>query len=94
VSGKEALDLGLVTELAADPEAAARDLASELAERSPDALASAKRLFNDTWTASPRRTFARERIEQLFLLLNANTRAAREAALAKVAPQFGPRRRR
>jgi enoyl-CoA hydratase/carnithine racemase len=94
VSGKEALDLGLVTELAADPETAARDLASELAKRSPDALASAKRLFNDTWTASPRRTFARERIEQLLLLFNANTRAAREAAFAKVPPQFGPRRRR
>src|SRR6478736_4178506 len=69
-SGKEAKDLGLVTQLAA-----------------------AKRLFNQTWTASPRRTFARERVEQLFLLFNANTKAAREAALKKVAPQFGPRSR-
>ena len=93
-SGKEANDLGLVTELAADPEAAATDLARELATRSPDQLAAAKRLFNDTWTASPRRTFARERVEQLFLLFNANTRAAREAATRKVAPQFGPRTRR
>ena len=42
----------------------------------------------------PRRTFARERVEQLFLLFNANTKAAREAALKKVAPQFGPRPRR
>jgi enoyl-CoA hydratase/carnithine racemase len=94
VSGKEALDLGLVTELAADPVAAAEDLARELAGRSPDALAAAKRLFNGTWTASPRRTFARERAEQLVLLVTANTKAAREAAFAKVAPQFGPRARR
>ncbi len=94
VSGKEAHDLGLVTEVAADPEAAAEDLARELARRSPDALAAAKRLFDGTWTASPRRTFARERIEQLALLVNANTRVAREAAMAKVAPQYGPRRRR
>jgi enoyl-CoA hydratase/carnithine racemase len=94
VSGKEARDLGLVTDLAADPVAAAHELAGELAGRSPDALAAAKRLFNETWTASPRRTFARERIEQLLLLLNANTAAARRAALAKAAPQFGPRRRR
>ena len=93
-SGKEAHDLGLVTELAADPEAAAYDLARELATRSPDQLAAAKRLFNESWTSSPRRTFARERIEQLFLLFNANTKAAREAALKKVAPQFGPRTRR
>ncbi len=94
LSGKEAHDLGLVTEVAADPVAAAEDLARELARRSPDALAAAKRLFDGTWTASPRRTFARERIEQLALLVNANTRVAREAAMAKVAPQYGPRRRR
>ena len=39
--------------------------ARELATRSPDALAAAKRLFNGTWTASARFTFARERAEQL-----------------------------
>src|SRR3954447_688093 len=94
LSGKEAEALGLVTELAADPEAAAEDLARELATRSPDQLAAAKRLFNETWTASPRRTFARERIEQAFLLFNANTKVAREAALKKLTPQYGPRRSR
>ncbi len=94
LSGKEAHSLGLVTELAAEPEVAAVGLARELATRSPDQLAAAKRLFDQTWTASPRRTFARERLEQLQLLFNANTRAAREAALRKVAPRFGPRARR
>jgi enoyl-CoA hydratase/carnithine racemase len=94
LSGKEAAELGLATEVAADPVAAAYDLAGELATRSPDALAAAKRLFNDTWTASPRRTFARERFEQLFLLAAANTKAAREAAFRKAAPVFGPRGRR
>ena len=94
LSGKEARDLGLVTDLAGDPVTAAHELAGELAGRSPDALAAAKRLFNDTWTASARRTFARERVEQLFLLFNANTKAAREAAFKKVAPSFGARRNR
>jgi enoyl-CoA hydratase/carnithine racemase len=94
VSGKEARDLGLVTDLAADPVSAAHELADELSGRSPDALAAAKRLFTGTWTASPRRTFARERVEQLFLLFNANTRAAREAAFKKAVPSFGPRRHR
>ena len=94
VSGKEARDLGLVTDLAADPVSAAHELAGELADRSPDALAAAKRLFNGTWTASARRTFARERVEQLFLLFNSNTRAAREAAFKKTAPSFGARRHR
>lgn len=92
--GKEAQDLGLVTELAADPVAAAHDLARELATRSPDALAAAKRLFDGTWTASPRHTFARERAEQLWLLFSANAKAARTAAFAKAPAQFGPRTRR
>ena len=91
LTGKEAADLGLVTELAADPVAAATDLARQVAGRSPDSVAAAKRLFNATWTASPRATFARERLEQLVLLATANTRAAREAAFRKVAPTFGTR---
>ncbi|MDT0201946.1 crotonase/enoyl-CoA hydratase family protein [Nocardioides sp. AE5] len=93
LSGKEALDLGLATEVASDPVAAADDLARELAARSPDALAAAKRLFNASYTDSTRRTFARERAEQLFLLISANTRAARTAAFKKAAPAFGPRAR-
>ena len=94
-SGKEAEDLGLVTELAADPEAAAEDLARELIDPFPRPAGRHEAAVQlQTWTASPRRTFARERVEQLFLLFNANTKAAREAALRKVAPQFGPRRSR
>jgi enoyl-CoA hydratase/carnithine racemase len=91
LSGKEAADLGLVTELAADPVVAATELAREIAGRSPDSVAAAKRLFNRTWTATPRATFARERLEQLVLLASANTKAARRAAFGKVAPAFGRR---
>ncbi|WP_235735805.1 crotonase/enoyl-CoA hydratase family protein [Nocardioides alcanivorans] len=94
LSGKTAHDIGLVGELADDPVAAARDFADELASRSPDQLAATKRLFGDTWHAGPRRTFARERWEQYFLLASANTRAAREAAAKKIAPTFAPRSRR
>lgn len=93
VDGSRAHELGLVTTLSNDPVAAALQLAEELSQKSPDALAAAKRLFNDTWTASPRRTFARERIEQAFLLASSNTKAAREAAFAKAAAVYGPRGR-
>jgi len=91
LSGTEARELGLVTEVAGDPVARAFDLADELAARSPDAVAAAKRLFNTSWNSSPRRTFARERVEQLFLLAATNTSAAREAAFKRVSPAFGPR---
>ncbi|MDT9593330.1 crotonase/enoyl-CoA hydratase family protein [Nocardioides zeae] len=93
VSGKEARDLGLVTDLDADPVAAAEALAASLTSRSPDAVAAAKRLFDGARTSSARRTFARERLEQLYLLAIRNTRVAREAAFAKVVPTFGPRSR-
>ena len=91
ISGTQARELGLVTEVAADPVVRAFELAEELAARSPDAVAAAKRLFNSSWNSSSRRTFARERIEQLFLLAATNTTAAREAAFKRVIPSFGPR---
>lgn len=93
VSGKQAHDLGLVSELDSDPVTAAHELAARLVQRSPDQLAATKGLFDSTWSASPRRTFARERVEQAFLLGARNTKVARGAALAKVAPVFGPRGR-
>lgn len=93
LSGKEARELGLVTELDADPVVAATAFAQQLSERSPDALAAAKRLFNDTWHRSPRRTFSRERAEQLRLLFSANAKIAREAAFKRVKPEYQPRQR-
>lgn len=92
-SGQEALEFGLATMVAADPGAAADDLVEKLRTRSPDAVAAAKRLFDDNWTATPRRTFARERAEQLALLVNANTKIAREAAFRREIPVFSARRR-
>jgi enoyl-CoA hydratase/carnithine racemase len=44
--GREAAQLGLATRLSDDPLTAARELAEEIAARSPQAIAAAKRLFN------------------------------------------------
>jgi enoyl-CoA hydratase/carnithine racemase len=93
VSGTTAKELGLVTEVADDPMAAADALVERLRTRSPDAVAAAKRLFGSTWSAGPRRTFARERAEQLALLLGANARIAREAAFRHEPPVFTARSR-
>ena len=92
-TGARAAELGLVTEVAEDPIQAATAFAQELATKSPDALAAAKRLFNDTWASSPRHTFARERREQLPLLFGANTKIAQKAAAKKVKPEYKPRAR-
>jgi enoyl-CoA hydratase/carnithine racemase len=93
ISGRRAHELGLVTSLADDPMAAAEELVRQLRERSPDAVAAAKRLFDSTWSSTPRRTFARERAAQLALLVGANHRAARDAAVRRESPVFSARRR-
>jgi enoyl-CoA hydratase/carnithine racemase len=51
VSGTEASALGLVTRVADDPLAAARDLAAEIAGKSPNAVRAAKRLYDETWVS-------------------------------------------
>src|SRR4051812_11677667 len=91
--GTRAKDIGLVTEVVDDPMAAADELIERLKTRSPDAVAAAKRLFNGTWTSSPRRTFSRERAGQLALLVNANTKIAREAAFKRERPVFTARKK-
>ena len=65
--------IGLVTEMTADPVAAAEKLADRIATRSPHAVAGAKRLFDRSWHTSARRTLAIERATQLPLILRMTT---------------------
>jgi enoyl-CoA hydratase/carnithine racemase len=53
VEAAEALELGLITRIADDPRAVARELAERIAARSPEAIARAKRLLNDAPELSP-----------------------------------------
>ncbi|MBL1072987.1 crotonase/enoyl-CoA hydratase family protein [Nocardia sp. 2] len=61
--------IGLVTEVDADPRAAAEKLADRIAARPAHAVASAKKLFDRTWQASVRRTLAVERATQFPLIV-------------------------
>ncbi|MET7771392.1 crotonase/enoyl-CoA hydratase family protein [Nocardia sp. NPDC005366] len=69
VDAAYAARIGLITEVSADPTAAAEALADRIATRSPHAVAGAKRLFERTWQASTRRTLAIERSTQLPLVV-------------------------
>lgn len=93
-SGQRAHELGLVTDLALEPAAAATALAAQLSQRSPDALASSKRLFDGTWHKGPRATFVQERIEQLGLLFGPNAQRARRANAQRRTPEYLPRGRK
>jgi enoyl-CoA hydratase/carnithine racemase len=88
LSGAEADRLGLVTRCSDDPFGAARELAAEIASRSPDAVRGAKRLFDEGWSGRPGKTLALEAATQVALLGSANQLAAVTAAVARQAPEF------
>jgi enoyl-CoA hydratase/carnithine racemase len=89
LSGEEAHALGLVTHLSEDPLTAARELAAEIANRSPDATRRAKRLFQDGWIGTPAETMKLEERLQLEIAGGANQREAVRAGFAREPAHFG-----
>jgi enoyl-CoA hydratase/carnithine racemase len=87
-SGSEALSLGVVTRVAEDPLADALALAREIAGRSPDAVRSAKRLFDEAWTGSPTETLSLEAELQMKLIGSPNQLAAVAAGFTKEPATF------
>jgi enoyl-CoA hydratase/carnithine racemase len=87
-SGEEAARLGVVTRVTDDPLAEARTLAFEIASKSPDAMRGAKRLFDESWTASAPDSLALEAATQLDLLGSPNQLAAVTAGLARHQARF------
>jgi enoyl-CoA hydratase/carnithine racemase len=87
-SGEEALGLGVVTRVASDPYADALELARSIASRSPDAVRSAKRLFDQAWTGSPSETLSLEAELQLKLIGSPNQLAAVTAGFTKEPASF------
>ena len=88
VSGSQAGALGLVTQVADDPLTAARELAAEIAGRSPDAVRAMKRLFNEAWTGLPEDTLRLEANLQLGLLGTPNQLEAVRAGMANEPAEF------
>ena len=87
-TGEEGHQLGVVTRLAADPLAAAHELAAKIAGRSPDAVRAAKRLFEESWTAPAQETLALEASLQLQLIGSPNQLAAVMAGMKREEPVF------
>lgn len=88
LDGAEALALGLVTKVAEDPLAAARELAAEIATKSPDAIRRGKGLLEQTWHASPAEALALEEKLQRELLMSPNQLAAVQAGMAGEKAEF------
>jgi enoyl-CoA hydratase/carnithine racemase len=88
VDGTEAARLGLVTRIAQDPLTAARELAQEIAVRSPDAVRAAKRLYDSAWVAPAPEALALEAELQLGLIGSPNQIAAVTAGFSGQPGEF------
>lgn len=93
MSGDEAAQMGLITQIAADPMVAALERARTLCQRSPDAVAAGKRLVEEGWHADARDALALEAELQSALIGSPNQVEAVAAGMAKRAPTWTPRRR-
>ncbi|MEM8593020.1 MAG: crotonase/enoyl-CoA hydratase family protein [Pseudomonadota bacterium] len=88
-TGAEALEMGLVTELAEDPLGRARELAQLLAQKSPDALAASKKLVEDCWGSGGADALKLEADLQAALMGAPNQMEAVMANMQKRPPKFG-----
>ncbi|MFC1688135.1 crotonase/enoyl-CoA hydratase family protein [Pseudomonadota bacterium] len=75
-SSARALELGLATRVTEDPHQAACEAATQLLQRSPDAVAAVKRLYRKSWQAGAGKALARESLYQVRILTGKNQRIA------------------
>ena len=89
LSGSDASTLGLVTRTSDDPLASALALADEIAQKSPDAVRAAKRLYDETWVSDDAATALRRETElQSGLIGKPNQIAAVVAGMSGEQPVF------
>lgn len=88
LSGTEAREVNLVTEVADDPLARAYELANEWLKRSPDALKLGKQLLDETWSATRMEAFELEAALQTKLMGSPNQIESVRAGMAKEPPNF------
>ena len=72
VSAQTALELGLVTNVSPEPLEQAKQLARQIIERSPDAVAAVKKLYQQNWFKAEWLMLARESFYQVRILLGKN----------------------
>jgi enoyl-CoA hydratase/carnithine racemase len=84
----EAEKIGVITRVAEDHLGSARDLASAIVAKSPDATKACKRLFNEGWNSDPEEGFKLEAHLQKTLLGSWNQKEAALAAFEKRPAEF------
>ena len=77
-----------IVRVADDPLAVAQSIAAEIADRSPDAVRAAKRLYDEAWTGDAEETLSLEASAQRRLIGSQNQIAAVTAGMTKEPPEF------
>lgn len=76
ISAQSALDHGLITHVSDEPLQEAMQLADQIIERSPDAVAAVKKLYHQNWLKAEWRMLAKESYYQVKILLGKNQNRA------------------
>lgn len=92
INAKEALELGLISRIEQDPMKAASNYAKQLCETSPDALASAKQLINQSYDLNTRQLLQKEASLQKKILLGKNQSIATQKALGNLSINYQDRK--
>jgi len=72
ISAPTALDYGLISHVSDDPLQQAMQLAEQISERSPDAVAAVKKLYHQNWLKAEWHMLAKESYYQVKILLGRN----------------------
>ncbi|WP_438864820.1 crotonase/enoyl-CoA hydratase family protein [Neptunicella sp.] len=76
IDPNQALSIGLITQVATDPQQVAIELAKQLVERSPDTNRLIKRVYHQIWCPHERRILAKETLNQIKIIVGKNQRIA------------------
>lgn len=76
IDAETALDYNLITEIAPDPFSRSLELATQIADNSPDAVAKIKRVFHKAWHHNDGAILARESFWQWKMILGKNQKIA------------------
>ncbi len=72
IDGDTAKEKGLITHVNDDPLLMAKELATQIAQQSPDAVAAVKRLYNKSWFSSKGMVLLRESLYQMRIMNGKN----------------------
>lgn len=92
IDAETALQQNLITHISDDPEHAAIQLAQQIAQNSPDAVAKIKRVFHQAWHKNDGAILARESFWQWLIITGKNQRIAVKRNQTQSAIPYQPRR--